>query len=94
MADRIGTILHPCLFGGCTPIFDKLARVVRQAPKAGAELAGLCQALQSVGIDLICDAIRHFEQQAMPAHALQLYYLLMRCTSLVQAGRFGAALTA
>ncbi len=62
-------------------------------PAQRAELAGLRQALQSAGIDLICDAFRNFEQQATPAHALQLYYLLMRCTSLVQLGRFGAAIS-
>jgi hypothetical protein len=62
-------------------------------PAQRAELAGLRQALQSAGIDLISDAIRNFEQQASPAHALQLYYLLMRCTSLVRVGRFGAAIS-
>ena len=62
-------------------------------PAQRAELESLRRALQSAGIDLICDAIRNFEQQASPAHALQLYYLLMRCTSLVRAGRFGAAIT-
>lgn len=62
-------------------------------PAQRAELAGLRQALQSAGIDPICDAMRNFEQHATPAHALQLYYLLMRCTSLVRAGRFGAAIS-
>jgi len=62
-------------------------------PAQRAELSNLRQALQSAGIDLICDAIGNFEQQATPAHALQLYYLLMRCTSLVRVGRFGAAIT-
>jgi hypothetical protein len=62
-------------------------------PGQRAELAALRQALQSVGLDLICDAMRRYEQHATPAHALQLYYVLMRCTSLVRAGRFGAAIT-
>lgn len=61
-------------------------------PAQRAELASLRQSLQSAGIDLISDVIGNFEQQATPAHALQMYYLLMRCTSLVRVGRFGAAI--